>query len=528
MTAPATTGGGRAPRPSAALDRAAWARAHDELIAGLRDLIRIRTVNPPGDEILAARHLEAVLADAGIPSTVVEPFPGRGSIVARLRGDGTGGAPLLLLSHLDVVPAPGGGWSHDPFGGDLADGYVWGRGAIDMKGMVAMEVAVMRLLAAEARAAGRDPASDPVPGLTRDVIFASTADEEAGGVHGAGWMVEQHPDWLAAAGALNECGGVAVTVAGTRLWPIQVAEKGFAIYDLEVRGRWGHGSMPGDGGPGAGGTVDGDANALLRAGEVARRLAASGSPRLTPVMERFLEGAGERRSARDRRVDPPPGRRRPGGRGRARRRLHGCLPPGAPEHAPRHLLAGRPSRRDAAQRHPGRRGPDGRHPRPPGHDPGRRRARAAGADRRGALAARHGDASPLGRRRSRPRRGRALGGHDLGDPRGRPRRRPAPGHGPRGRPTPSTRRRSASRPTASRRCSWGPTTSSWPSSTATTSASPSRRSASGCPSSTTSSAASAARRSGARPPGHHELRRRRGPPGRGSRRTRRRLRRRRS
>ena len=290
---PGSQGTNGTPRPSSALDASTWSSTHVELVAGLRDLIRIRTVNPPGDEILAARHLESVLGDAGIPSTVVEPFPGRGSIVARLRGDGTGGAPLLLLSHLDVVPAPEGGWTHDPFGGDLADGYVWGRGAVDMKGMVAMEVAVMRLLAAEARAAGRDPAADPVPGLTRDVIFASTADEEAGGVHGAGWLVEHHPDWLAAAGALNECGGVAVTVAGTRLWPIQVAEKGFAIYDLEVRGRWGHGSMPGDGGPGAGGTVDGDANALLRAGEVARRLAVPGTPRLTPVMERFLDGAAD-------------------------------------------------------------------------------------------------------------------------------------------------------------------------------------------------------------------------------------------
>ncbi len=282
---------GLAPRPSDALGTSTLDLAHDELIAGLRDLLRIRTVNPPGDEILAARHLEAVLAASGIPSTVAEPFPGRGSIVARLRGDGSGGAPLLLLSHLDVVPAAEDGWTHDPFGGDLADGYVWGRGAVDMKGMVAMEVAVLRLLAAEARAAGRDPATDPVPGLTRDVIFASTADEEAGGVHGAGWMVETHPEWLAAAGALNECGGVAITVAGTRLWPIQVAEKGFAIYDLEIRGRWSHGSMPGDGGPGAGGTVEGDANALLRAGEVARRLAVPGTPRLTPVMERFLEGA---------------------------------------------------------------------------------------------------------------------------------------------------------------------------------------------------------------------------------------------
>ena len=278
-------------RPSGAIEPATRKRAHHELVEGLRDLIRLRTINPPGDEILAARYLESVLSEAGIPSTVVEPFPGRGSIVARLRGDGTGGAPLLLLSHLDVVPAPADGWTHDPFGGDLAGGYVWGRGAVDMKGMVAMEVAVLRLLAAEARAAGRDPASDPVPGLSRDVIFASTADEEAGGVHGAGWMVDQHPEWLAAAGALNECGGVAVTVGGTRLWPIQVAEKGFAIYDLEVRGRWGHGSMPGDGGPGAGGTVGGDANALLRAGEVASRLAKPGPPRLTPVMERFLEGS---------------------------------------------------------------------------------------------------------------------------------------------------------------------------------------------------------------------------------------------
>ncbi len=275
-------------RPSGGLDRATLERAQAELVDGLRDLIRIRTVNPPGDEIVAARHVEGVLADAGIPSVVFEPFPGRGSVVARLRGDGTGGAPLLLLSHLDVVPAPPDGWTHDPFGGDLEDGCVWGRGAVDMKGMVAMEVAVMRLLAAEARAAGRDPASDPVPGLARDVIFASTADEEAGGLEGAGWLVERHPDLLAAAGALNECGGVSITLAGARLYPIQVAERGFAIYDLAVRGRWSHGSMPGDGS-----SLDGpaEASALLRAGEVARRLAAPGPARLTPVMAAFLDGA---------------------------------------------------------------------------------------------------------------------------------------------------------------------------------------------------------------------------------------------
>lgn len=273
------------PRPSGALDDATWARAHGELVDELRTLIRIPTVNPPGDEIVAARHLADVLGDAGIPSEILEPFPGRGSIVARLRGDGAGGASLLLLSHTDVVPAPDEGWAHDPFGGDLADGHVWGRGAVDMKSMVAMEVAVMRLLAAEARAAGRDPASDPVPGLARDVIFASTADEEAGGWAGAGWLVDNRPELLRAAGALNECGGVATTIAGTRLYPIGVAERGNAIWELAVHGRWSHGSMPGDGS-----TVDGDQNALLRAGEVARRLAKPGSARLTPVMERFLSG----------------------------------------------------------------------------------------------------------------------------------------------------------------------------------------------------------------------------------------------
>jgi acetylornithine deacetylase/succinyl-diaminopimelate desuccinylase-like protein len=248
-----------------------------ELVELVRALIRIKSVNPPGDEILAARYLEQVLADEGIPSTVVEPFPGRGSIVARLRGDSAldgSGAPerdgaLVLLSHLDVVPAEPEGWSHDPFGGDLADGYVWGRGAIDMKSMVAMEVQVMRRLARAARAAGRNPATDPIPGLRRDVIFCSTADEEAGGWQGAGWIVDNHPEWLAAAGALNEAGGISTTYGGVRFYPIQVAEKGFVVYKLHVKGRWGHGSVP---------TPD---NAAVLAARIVTRLAEPGPLRFT-------------------------------------------------------------------------------------------------------------------------------------------------------------------------------------------------------------------------------------------------------
>jgi acetylornithine deacetylase/succinyl-diaminopimelate desuccinylase-like protein len=247
-----------------------------ELVELLRALIRVKSVNPPGDEIPAARYLEQLLTDEGLRPTVVEPFPGRGSIVCRVHGDDSGGDPLLLLSHLDVVPADPAGWTHDPFGGELADGYVWGRGAIDMKSMVAMEVQIMRRLARAARQAGRDPATDPIPGLRRDVIFCSTADEEAGGWEGANWIVNEHPDWLQAAGALNEAGGIAVSYAGTRFYPIQVAEKGFVVYKLNVRGRWGHGSIPTD------------ENAAVLAAQIVTRLAEPGQPRLTETVLALL------------------------------------------------------------------------------------------------------------------------------------------------------------------------------------------------------------------------------------------------
>ncbi|MEA2653468.1 MAG: hypothetical protein QOI37_695 [Chloroflexota bacterium] len=267
--------------PSQRLDAAAWAAATDEVVETLRELIRIRSVNPPppdapDGELVAARRVAAMLMAAGLEPEVIEPVAGRGSVHARLRGDGTGGDPLLLLSHLDVVPAPADRWSHDPFAADLVDGYVVGRGAVDMKAMVAMELGIVRLLAAEARAAGLDPARDPIPGLRRDLLFTSTADEEAGGIAGAGWIAEHRPDWLKAAGALNECGGVSATIAGRRFYPIQVAEKGYAAYRISVRGTWGHGSMPRED------------NAAVLAAAVISRLAVDGPMRMTPVMRRFL------------------------------------------------------------------------------------------------------------------------------------------------------------------------------------------------------------------------------------------------
>jgi acetylornithine deacetylase/succinyl-diaminopimelate desuccinylase-like protein len=270
--------------PSRELDTTTWSRATDRLVATTRQLIRIPSINPPAAEapdreLIAANHVADLLREAGLVPEVLQPVPGRGSVHARLRGDGTGGDPLLLLSHLDVVPAPPERWTHDPFAGDLADGYVYGRGAVDMKGMVAMELGVVHLLTDAARAVGRDPASDPIPGLRRDVLFTCTADEEAGAAAGAKWIAQQRPDWLRAAGALNECGGVATTVAGRRLYPIQVSEKGYAAYRIAVRGTWGHGSMPRED------------NAVVLAAEVIRRLAAPGPTRITPVMGRFLEEA---------------------------------------------------------------------------------------------------------------------------------------------------------------------------------------------------------------------------------------------
>ncbi|MEA2675407.1 MAG: hypothetical protein QOI92_2599 [Chloroflexota bacterium] len=256
--------------------------AHERLVESLRDLIRIPSINPPdpaGPELAVARYLADALDDAGVPATVYEPVPGRGSVVARLRGDGTGGKPLLLLSHLDVVPAPPELWTHDPFAGDVADGWIYGRGAVDMKDLVAMELEVMRLLAGEARAAGRNPATDPIPGLRRDVLFASTADEEAGGFAGAAWLAQEHPDDLRAAAAINEAGGVAVYVGSQRLYPIQVAEKGTTSYRLTFRGTWGHGSMP---------RAD---NALVLAAKAIERLAAPAPARMTEVTRRFLDGA---------------------------------------------------------------------------------------------------------------------------------------------------------------------------------------------------------------------------------------------
>lgn len=199
----------------------------------LRALIRIDTTNPPGNELAACLYLKDILKRDGIDAVILESAPGRANLVARLKGDGSK-EPLLLTSHLDVVPAERDKWRYDPFAAEVHDGFVWGRGAVDMKQMTALELAVFLKLKREGVA------------LKRDVIFAAVADEEAGCRFGSQWLVENHPELIRAEYALNEVGGFSLDIAGTTFYPIGVAEKGVCWFTITATGTPGHGSMPHD------------------------------------------------------------------------------------------------------------------------------------------------------------------------------------------------------------------------------------------------------------------------------------------
>lgn len=253
-------------------------QAVDEVVRHLQALIRCRTVNPPGNEIEAANYIARVLRDEGLDPVVLESAPGRGNVVVRLRGSGEA-APLLLLSHTDVVPVEPEYWSRDPFGGEVADGMVWGRGALDMKGIVAMQLVTVLLLKRL-----------NVP-LKRDVIFAATADEEAGGEYGIGFLVRQHPDLVRAEVALSEFGGFNVDVYGRRFYLIQAAEKGICQFTLRAHGTPGHGATP-----------HGD-NAVVKLAEAVAKLGRAHLPyRKTLVAERFVRGMADALQGNARRV----------------------------------------------------------------------------------------------------------------------------------------------------------------------------------------------------------------------------------
>jgi len=218
-----------------ARDTPVTAAAEAEVADICRDLIRIDTTNPgdhsgPGERA-AAEYVAGLLGEVGLEPAVLESHPKRTSLVARVPGEDRNRPALLIHGHLDVVPASASDWQRDPFSGEIADGCVWGRGAVDMKDMDAIMLAVMRQRLRE----GRKPA--------RDVVLAFTADEEAGGTWGAAFLT-RHPDLFeGVTEAIGEVGGFSVSVGGRRMYTIQTAEKGLAWMRLSAAGTAGHGSM---------------------------------------------------------------------------------------------------------------------------------------------------------------------------------------------------------------------------------------------------------------------------------------------
>jgi acetylornithine deacetylase/succinyl-diaminopimelate desuccinylase-like protein len=231
----------------------------------LQALLRIDTTNPPGNETPAAEYLARLFRAAGVEPVMAGATPERQNVIARLKGDGSK-PPLLLCAHLDVVEAEPESWKHPPFGGEIHDGYIWGRGAIDMKHMAVMSTLVLLELKREGAK------------LKRDLIFAGVADEEAGCDVGSRWLVDHRPELVKAEFALGEAGGFNVFVNGQTIFPIQIAEKGAVWMKLRATGRPGHGSMPREN------------NAVARIGAAVAALASKRLPQhRTKVVDLYLE-----------------------------------------------------------------------------------------------------------------------------------------------------------------------------------------------------------------------------------------------
>jgi acetylornithine deacetylase/succinyl-diaminopimelate desuccinylase-like protein len=244
----------------------------EELLASL---IRFNTVNPPGNERAAQEYLAAHLTEAGFECELVGAEPGRPNLVARLRpadADAPAGPTLCYLGHVDTVLADPAAWTHDPWSGEVADGFLWGRGALDMKSQVAAEIAAGAALARS----GWRPASG-------ELLIVAVVDEETGGSLGAEWITKNHPEKVRCDMLLNEGGGAVFEYGGARRYGVCCAEKGVFRFTLSTSGIAGHASMPAMG-----------ENALLKMGPVLERFAArQPSFQLTDEPLAFLRGIGE-------------------------------------------------------------------------------------------------------------------------------------------------------------------------------------------------------------------------------------------
>ncbi len=242
------------------------AAIRDEVAGLLSGLIRLNTVNPPGNETIAAEHLRAYLEPHGVECTLLARVPDRANLVARLPGRDPEAPRLLLLSHTDTVLADPAEWSVDPWSGEVRDGYVWGRGALDMKGQVAANAVAIATLAR----AGFEPEGD--------LIFAATADEEVGEHFGLSWLCEEHPASVRSTWCINEGGGDRIDIAGRALYLCATSEKASSPFRIRVHGKSGHASMPSLGD-----------NALVKAAPLLERVAGLDTPlRFLPETRAFL------------------------------------------------------------------------------------------------------------------------------------------------------------------------------------------------------------------------------------------------
>jgi acetylornithine deacetylase/succinyl-diaminopimelate desuccinylase-like protein len=208
-----------------------WTKIELEAVADLTALLRFDTTNPPGNETAAIAWIAERLRAAGIEPTILSS-DGRPNLIARIKGDGSGGGPLLLAGHVDVVPHEREHWSCDPFEAHIRDGYLYGRGAVDMKYMVVQCMTAFLLL----------HASGHVP--SRDIIFAAVSDEEEGCTHGSRFLVEQHADLVRAEYMLGEVGGFSHDVNGVRYYMVEAGERGVCQFKMHAVGDPGHASVP--------------------------------------------------------------------------------------------------------------------------------------------------------------------------------------------------------------------------------------------------------------------------------------------
>ncbi len=212
-----------------------WDVVETETIARLQAIIQFNTTNPPGNELPLARYLDDALRSEGIETVLLEPTKNRAQLYARIRGNGAK-RPVILLAHMDVVGVERENWSCDPFAGEIRDGYLYGRGAIDDKGMLAANL--MTMLTLKRSLAKSDET------LSRDVVFIATSDEEGGGEWGMGWLVDQYPQLLDAEFAINEGGRTRIIQDGCTYLAVQSAEKISHVVTVTAHGTGGHAAVP--------------------------------------------------------------------------------------------------------------------------------------------------------------------------------------------------------------------------------------------------------------------------------------------